>query len=93
MRANLCPRAEDWRWSSIHALRGRADGLTRADAVLERFPDIVLRIEAGEDAHLSAKLREAEAVGRPLGSDNFLTQLEGLSGRRLKPQRPGPRRR
>jgi putative transposase len=36
-------------------------------------------------------LREHGRTGRPLGSATFLDRLEGLIGRVLKPQRPGPK--
>jgi putative transposase len=36
-------------------------------------------------------LREHGRTGRPLGSSAFLDRLEGLVGRVLKPQKPGPK--
>ena len=35
------------------------------------------------------KLRHHERTGRPLGDENFLTNLEGLLNRVLKPRKPG----
>ena len=49
------------------------------------------RLEAGEDAALSAALRCSETMGRPLGEAAFLHRLEGFTGRRLKPQKRGPK--
>ena len=93
VRARLTDRAQDWRWSSIHAQLGLAasDGLTATAPVLERFPDLADRIAAGEDQAMSERLRKAELIGRPIGSDDFIAGLERQSGRRLQPARPGPK--
>jgi putative transposase len=36
-------------------------------------------------------LRAAESVGRPLGDDRFLSRIERLTKRRLRPGKRGPR--
>jgi putative transposase len=41
------------------------------------------------DVSLFAALRDAEGTGRPLGSDEFVKELERLTGRRLPRQKPG----
>lgn len=84
VRARLCKRATDWPWSSVHAHLGRGDGLTNCVPVLARFANFKALIETGEDEALSQKLRHAETIGRPLGSDAFLNRLERKSGRILK---------
>jgi putative transposase len=38
-----------------------------------------------------ARLRAAESVGRPLGSDDFLAGIERQIGRPLKPGKRGPK--
>jgi len=91
VRARLCKRAIDWPWSSVHAHLGRTDGLTQCAPVLSRYPHFRALIESGEDEHLSQELRQAETIGRPLGSDKFITRLERKSGRVLKPSKPGPK--
>ena len=93
VRARLVERATDWRWSSVHAHLGRDDGLTTTAPVRERYPDFDALIATGEDSELSERLRRAETVGRPLGSDAFVATLERASGRRLKPAKRGRRRR
>lgn len=90
VRARLCERAVDWPWSSVHAhLRRKDDGLTKREPVLERYPDFAALLKAGEDEALSAKLRQAETVGRPLGADTFIAKLERKTGRTLKPAKRG----
>ncbi len=45
----------------------------------------------GEDEKLSQRLRQAETIGRPLGSDTFVARLERKTGRILKPAKRGPK--
>ncbi|WP_315811601.1 transposase [Bradyrhizobium sp. SZCCHNR2028] len=94
VRARLVARAQDWVWSSTRAhLRGRDDGLTEREPVKAMFPDIAeLLTRAPEDEEaLFARLRAAESIGRPIGSDRFLTRIEKMTGRVLKPAKRGPK--
>ena len=93
VRARLAARAQDWRWSSVHALLGRADGITDTAPVLERVPNFAALLRSAEDAHLSEALRRSESTGRPLGSSAFLDQVEATLGRDPKPAKRGPRSR
>ena len=93
VRARLAARAKDWRWSSVHALLGRADGITDTAPVLERVPNFAALLRSAEDAHLSEALRRSESTGRPLGSSAFLDQVEATLGRDPKPAKRGPRSR
>jgi len=94
VRAGLAQRAEDSPWSSarFHC------GLIRFDDLLDtRWPD-------GESsAHWSEWLRgESDPAtetlvrlhtlsGRPCGDDAFVSRLEELLSRRIRPQKPGPK--
>ncbi len=49
--------------------------------MLARYPDFAALIAAGEDEALSERLRRAETIGRPLGSEAFIARLERASGR------------
>ena len=92
VRARIVERAKDWRWSSVHAyLTGRDDGLPVVRPVLERFPRFADLIEAGPDHQAFARLRRAESIGRPLGSESFLQKLEAVTNRRLRPGKRGPK--
>ena len=91
VRARLCKRAIDWPWSSVHAHLGHEDGLTVRVPVLSRFPDFAELIKSGEDEELFQKLRQAETIGRPLGSEAFIGRLERRTGRVLKPAKRGPK--
>lgn len=93
VRARLVDRAIDWLWSSVHAQLDADDGITKTGPVRERYPDFAALIESGEDDAASDRLRKAEMIGRPLGDDTFLTRLENMTGRSLKPGKRGPKRR
>ncbi len=93
VRARLVKRAEDWRWSSAAAhLAGRDDGLVSVAPLLGRcaggFADLIAT-EPPPEA-LSA-LRAAETIGRPLGSEAFLSRLAAIAGRDPRPKRRGPK--
>lgn len=87
-------RAQDWRWSSVHALLDpvRGDGITDTMPVLERVPDFVALLRSGEDGNLSTALRRSESTGRPLGNSAFLDRVEAILGRDPKPGKRGPKR-
>ncbi|RUM34857.1 MAG: hypothetical protein DSY58_07690 [Desulfobulbus sp.] len=38
-------------------------------------------------------IRQHERTGRPMGSEDFLSSLEQMTGRVLKRQKPGPKKR
>jgi putative transposase len=92
VRARLVGRAQDWRWSSTRAhLRGRDDGLTALQPIKDRFPGFADLLATEADPEQFERLRAAESIGRPLGSDRFLARLERRTGRTLKPARRGPK--
>ena len=92
VRARLVERAQDWRWSSTRAhLRGKDDGLTARGPDRERFPRFADLLAVEPQADLFDRLRAAESIGRPLGDGHFLTRIERLTARRLKPGKRGPK--
>jgi putative transposase len=84
-------RAQDWRWSSTRVhLRSKDDGVTAIKPArdrIPRFPDLVAT-EAESDLSACARPRRS---GRPLGDERFLTRLERLTRRVLKPGKRGPK--
>jgi putative transposase len=92
VRANLVKRAEDWEWSSTRALiAGQDDGLVKAGPALERVGDFAAFLgEEFDEALTYAALRKAESVGRPIGSKDWLAEMEARTGITLAPQRRGP---
>jgi putative transposase len=92
VRARLVERAQDWRWSSVHAhLAGSDDGMTAIAPLLERYPDFAALLDTGPDEAAFERLRRAETIGRPLGDDGFIGRLEALTRRSLKPAKRGPK--
>ena len=92
VRARLVARAQDWRWSSVHAhVAGSPDGITRIEPVLQRYPDFAGLLAAAGEPGAFDRLRRAESIGRPLGDDAFLARLESATGRTLKPLKRGPK--
>ena len=94
VRARLATRPQDWEWSSVRAhLAGRDDALVQVAPLLALIPRFADLLDGEPDAEAFARLREAESTGRPLGSDEFITGLEQRLRRRLRRQKPGPKRR
>lgn len=94
VRARLVKNAKDWKWSSVSAhLKGKDDGLAKVDPVLKRYGDFrkFLGKEGAPDIAYRA-LRQSETTGRPLGSDDWLDELEQQTGRVLKAQKRGPKK-
>jgi putative transposase len=94
VRARLVKQAEDWRWSSTRALiRGEDDHVVKIAPALERVGDFAAFLGEEFDEELSyAALRRAESVGRPIGSAEWLEDMEERTGRKLAPQKRGPKR-
>jgi len=90
VRAGLCDRVYDWRWSSVHFHLHRHSDRLITSGGMHRYAD---DWKACLDEHsLDAKgsdLRRHSSSGRPAGSSSFIRELEALSGRRLVRRKPG----
>jgi putative transposase len=91
VRAGLVKKPERWAWSSARAhLAGRDDRLVKVAPLLEQsvfsWRDYLLRPVAKAEVEV---LRRHERTGRPLGSQEFVADLEQQLGRRLQPQKAG----
>ncbi len=93
VRARLVARAEDWPWSSTRALlAGRDDHVVAVAPALDRVGDFAAFLgEPFDEALTYAALRKAESVGRPVGSPEWLADMEARLGRPLAPQKRGPK--
>jgi putative transposase len=90
VRAALVRRAEDYRWSSARAhLVGRDDRLVSVRPLLSRMPEWAAFLAAGSQPHLGDQLHKHSISGRPLGTDDFVGNVEQLLGRALKARRVG----
>jgi putative transposase len=92
VRARLVARAEDWRWSSVAAhIAGQGDGYVDIAPALERVGNFRAFLgEAFDEAMTYAALRKAESVGRPVGSPQWLADMEARTGLTLAPRKRGP---
>lgn len=93
VRARLVERAEDWRWSSTRAhLAGESDAYVDVAPMLARVGDFAAFLgEEFDEAMTYAALRKAESIGRPVGSKEWLADMEARSGLTLAPGKRGPK--
>ena len=90
VRAKMASMAWEYPWSSASAhVDGKdASGLLDLAAWRQRLaPGVDWReaLRRPSDDAAVARLRRATMTGRPLGSDTFISKLEALVGRRLRP--------
>ena len=93
VRARLVQRAEEWPWSSARAhLGGADDHVVKVAPALERVGDFAAFLSEDFDEALTyAALRKAESIGRPVGSPEWLEDIEARTGLVLRPQKRGPK--
>ena len=90
VRARLSRAAAEWRWSSARAYLARVDdGLTRTGRLCQMIHDVPAYLDEEPDEARVARLRAAETIGRPVGTLEFLRELEARTGRRLAPRSAG----
>jgi putative transposase len=89
VRARLCRKPWRYEWSSAAA---HVDAKARSELLdLSRWYDMISagqwrnELAAGLSDSDVARLRVSTHTGRPLGSDSFLSKLERLLGRRVRP--------
>jgi len=93
VRAGLCRRPGEYRWSSAAAhLAGRDDTLVRVAPLLALDPRWAQHLGADPDTDTVRQLRSHEATGRPAGDEACLRGLERKLGRVLRPRRAGRKR-
>jgi putative transposase len=103
--AGMVAKAEDWRWSSArsHASgrRTAADPLTDVAALAGHVPNWRAMLRHGLEAGGLGPAGEAVAeriearlgTGRPLAAEEWIAQQETALGRKLAPQKRGPKER
>ena len=93
VRAGLCERPDDWRWSSVHAhLFGDPDPVLSTEPMAIRVSDWASYLSAPEHGPSIDDIRRHTNTGRPAGDDGFVELLEALTGRTLRREKPGPTR-
>ena len=93
VRARLTERAEDWPWSSTRAhFAGKSDTFVDVAPALDRVGGFAAFLgEAFDEAMSYAALRKAESVGRPVGSKEWMADMEARTGLTLAPGKRGPK--
>ena len=92
VRAHLCQRPEQWRWSSTQAHRsGCDDGVVSVKPMLSRIGDWDQYLQLGESESDNERIRKNSRTGRPLGNGEFIESLELMTGRNLQLRKPGPK--
>jgi len=92
VRAGLVDKAERWLWSSARAhLTGEDDQLVKAENLRNMTPDWKAYLDAGTSESELNEIYKNKRSGRPLGSVDWLRELEKSTGRRLIKHKPGPK--
>jgi putative transposase len=91
VKAALVDRAENYRWSSAAAHCGLREDplLIGACPVTTEIPQWSIWINGPTLDNEDELIRRHTSSGKPLGSDEFIHQLELKTGRSLKPQPVG----
>jgi REP-associated tyrosine transposase len=94
VRAGLAGDPSEWQWSSATAhLNGRdSSGLLDLSDWRNRWSGLSWRdaLDCGiNDATLLERIRDATRRGRPLGSEDFVVRVEEITGRKIRPRKPG----
>ena len=94
VRAGLVKKAEDWRWSSASPhMKGKDDILVKTTPLLEMVDKSWEKFLSFDVLTPEIDLfRKHERTGRPLGKDSFVEKMEIFLDRKLKPQKPGPKK-
>jgi len=93
VRARLVARPQEWAWSSVRAhLAGKDDHVVKVAPAMERIGDFGAFLgEDFDEAFTYAALRKAESIGRPVGSQEWLKDMESRTGLALLPGKRGPK--
>jgi len=94
IRSGLATKPEEWPWSSARAhITGDNDILVNSKSLLKMvnkpWKDFLLLNDLN---HNKTLFRKHERTGRPLGENSFIEKIESLLDRKLKPQKPGPKK-
>jgi putative transposase len=96
VRASMVMKADEWAWSSaaVHCGVREAASWLVMDPWRRHWNVLDWRgfLAAGECCQTVGAIRRNTHTGRPLGSVEFVREVEGKTKRLLTPQKPGPKR-
>jgi putative transposase len=86
--ARLCVNPQDWKWSSARAhLKGEDDMLVSVEPVIERVGNWAEYLSDNGNNKNTELIKQHTRTGRPLGSTEFIRELEISTGEELAPKR------
>ena len=92
VKAGMTAKPEDWPWASTRAhLRGQDDQVVATAPLLGRIADFAAFLSDEPAPGVEATFERAHSVGRPLGGEDWLRDLEQRTGQVLRPARRGPK--
>jgi putative transposase len=92
VRARLCAQPEAWPWSSAQEHLGLRDAaFVNTSAMFERIKDWRAYLNGDENSAELDAIRRHVRTGRPSDDEQFLKNLEKLTGRELAKRKPGPK--
>jgi putative transposase len=90
VRAGIVKRAEDYEFSSARAhIYKRKHFLLSDNFTIDEVKDWKEFLAVGDNQHDVQLFKKYACVGRPLGQKGFVEKLEKITGRILKPGKPG----
>ncbi len=90
VRAGLCARPDEWRWSSIHAhLADKEDTLVDVCATRKLIGDWHAYIASHDTSVSYDAIRSQTRSGRPDGDDAFIQHVEAVTGKSVRRRKPG----
>jgi len=90
VRAGLCEKPEQWKWSSVHAhLSRKDDQLVSVSPMLERISNWSDYLSASITPDELDTIRRHTKTGRPVQSEPFLSRLHALTGTDYCKGKPG----
>ena len=92
VKAKLVNSPENYKWSSCKAhLNGKDDKLVVVKPLLNRISNWMDFLRQPVSEVKVTNMQKHERTGRPIGSEQFIDQLELETGRSLKKKKPGPK--
>ena len=92
VEAGLVKRAEEYPWSSARAhVNHHPDPVLAPSFLTDTIQDWRAFLADTNEPETVHRLEQHSRTGRPLGTPNFLTQLEERLGRPLRKAKPGPK--
>ncbi len=94
VRAKIVKNAWDYPWSSAKAhVFKQKDPLLEDNFIISEIKDWKVFLSENDEQAIVNLLNMHTNNGRPLGDNKFINAIEGLTGRILHKQKPGPKKR